>query len=95
MIDAFLSVLHAIAVAVGLMGPDIAQAGCWATVAVAVASLAVIVVVSVTTESADSSRSSRVHPTRTNVLRVSVPQSDPDAPGHILRRGPGGAVTAA
>lgn len=94
MIDAFLTVLHAIAVAVGLMGPDITQAGSWIAMAVAVASLAVVVV-SAATAFAGSSRSSRVHPTRTDVRHASVSQSDPDAPGHILRRGPGGPVPAA
>lgn len=95
MIDALLTALHAIAAAVGLMGPDIAQAGSWIAVAAAVASLAVVIIASVTSASAGSGRFSRIHPTRTDVQHASVAQSDPDAPGHILRRGPGRAIAAA
>ncbi len=42
-----------------------------------------------------ATRGSTPHPTRRIELTAPLTQSDPDAPGHIRRRGPGQATAAA
>jgi len=95
MIDALFSLLRAVVAGAGLLAPDIAQVDSWAVVALAVAALAVVVIASLSGASRDTGGQSRVHPARTDVCDAVLAQSDPDAPGHILRRGPSPAVPAA
>lgn len=96
MIDMLLALLRVAVTGAGLLAPDVAQSGSWAVVAVALAVLAAAVLVpSLSGGSAHTGDPHRAHPARTDVRDAVVAQSDPAAPGHILRRGPSPAVPAA
>lgn len=97
MIDAFLSLLRTIAASLGMIAPDVAQVGALgvAAASVAVATVALAALAVIVAAAVGGRRPSPVHPARSDVLHAPVAQSDPDAPGHILRRGPSGAVLAA
>lgn len=68
------------------------------TIASLLHSLLAAIVLIVATSSAATHvprRGSPTHPTRRSELSAPLTQSDPDAAGHVLRRGPGRAAPAA
>jgi len=97
MIDAFLTLLRVIAISVGVVPQGVTPLTSLAVVAsaVAVAAAAAMLMAAVAASTAGLSARDRVHPARSDILRAPVAQSDPAAPGHILRRGPSTAVLAA
>lgn len=62
---------------------------------VALLALAVLTLSLLATALHAASRGSTPHPTRRIELTAPLAQSDPDAPGHIRRRGPGRVTAAA
>ncbi|MEV5042057.1 hypothetical protein [Microbacterium sp. LMI1x-1-1.1] len=62
---------------------------------VALLALAVLTLALLATALHPSSRGSAPHPTRRTELTAPLGQSDPDAPGHIRRRGPSWVTAAA
>ncbi len=88
MIDTLRSVVRELISGIGMLAPDVAQIGALSAVAVAVATLAVVVLVATAASTLEGAS-----PTR--VLAAPLAQSDPDAPGHVLRRGPSRAAPAA
>ncbi|MBN9224664.1 MAG: hypothetical protein J0I51_07875 [Microbacterium sp.] len=73
---------------------DPVSTGSLVAVAVLVLSVAALVVVALATLYAGPS-GPRTHPTRHTELTAPLAQSDPDAAGHVRRRGPGLAAAAA
>ncbi|GAB2695872.1 hypothetical protein BKA24_001255 [Microbacterium marinum] len=63
--------------------------------AVAVLALAALTVALLATAAHASTRGAAPHPTRRIELAAPLAQSDPDAPGHIRRRGPSQVTAAA
>ena len=97
MIDAFLLLLRTIAVAVGILPTGVSPITSLAVVAAGIALAAAVLVVMAAGAATRPDRSAhdRIRPARSDVLSAPVAQSDPDAPGHILRRGPSAALPAA
>ncbi|MFL0565931.1 DUF6412 domain-containing protein [Microbacterium sp. 179-I 1D1 NHS] len=62
---------------------------------VALLALAVLTLALLATAVHASTRGAAPHPTRRIELTAPLAQSDPDAPGHIRRRGPGQVTAAA
>lgn len=93
MIDIIAGILRALLAAAGLLAlADPTASGSLAVVALAVAML----VLAVIAHAAHShTRGAAAHPTRCSELRAPLAQSDPDAAGHVRRRGPGRALAAA
>ncbi len=61
----------------------------------ALLALAVLTLAVLATALHATTRGSTPHPTRRIELTAPLAQSDPDAPGHVRRRGPGQATAAA
>lgn len=97
MIDAFLLLLRTIGVAVGILPTGVSPITSLAVVAagIALAAAALVVMAAGAATRPDRSAHDRIRPARSDVLSAPVAQSDPDAPGHILRRGPSAALPAA
>jgi hypothetical protein len=96
MIDAFLLVLRTIGVAVGILPAGVSPITSLAVVAAGIAlAAAVLVVMAAGAATRPIALHDRIRPARSDVLSAPVAQSDPDAPGHILRRGPSAALPAA
>lgn len=97
MIDAFVLVLRAIGVAVGVVPAGASPLPSLAVVAAGIAAAAAVVMVMAAVSATTRERTSydRIRPARSDMRRAPVAQSDPDAPGHILRRGPSAALPAA
>ncbi|EIC07506.1 MAG: hypothetical protein BGN98_09105 [Microbacterium sp. 69-7] len=97
MIDAFLLLLRTIGVAVGILPAGVSPITSLAVVAAGIALAAAVLVVMAAGAATRPDRSAhdRIRPARSDVLSAPVAQSDPDAPGHILRRGPSAALPAA
>jgi hypothetical protein len=100
MIDAFLLLLRTIGVAVGVLPAGVSPITSLAVVAavaagIALAAAALVVMAAGAATRPDRSAHDRIRPARSDVLSAPVAQSDPDAPGHILRRGPSAALPAA
>ncbi|EPD85181.1 hypothetical protein HMPREF1529_01796 [Microbacterium sp. oral taxon 186 str. F0373] len=97
MIDAFLLLLRTIAVAVGILPTGVSPITSLAVVAagIALAAAALVVMAAGAATRPDRSAHDRIRPARSDVLSAPVAQSAPDAPGHILRRGPSAALPAA
>ena len=62
---------------------------------VALLALAVLTLALIATAVHAGTRGAAPHPTRLIELTAPLAQSDPDAPGHIRRRGPGQVTAAA
>lgn len=97
MIDAIASLLRVALAEIGLLAladPTVATSS---LAAVAVVLLAVVLLTVATIASAIHAgrRGSSPHPTRHIELCAPLTQSDPDAAGHVRRRGPGQAAAAA
>lgn len=94
MIDAITGILRAMLAALGLLAlvtPD-ATAPLLAAAAIAVALLIAAVIVARTHT---RKRGPAAHPTRRAELFAPLTQSDPDAAGHVRRRGPSQVTAAA
>ncbi len=61
----------------------------------ALLALAVLTLALLATAQYAATRGSTPHPTRRIELTAPLAQSDPDAPGHVRRRGPGQVTAAA
>lgn len=95
MIDAIAGFLRAALGVVGLLTlTDPAASGSLVAVAVALAVALVVLAVVVTNRHAPA-RGPAAHPTRRTELTAPLAQSDPDAEGHVRRRGPGRLTAAA
>ncbi|AUG29097.1 MULTISPECIES: hypothetical protein [Microbacterium] len=95
MIDTLRSVVRELISGIGMLAPDVAQIGALSAVAVAVATLAVVVLVATAASTLEGASPTRVRSARSRLLAAPLAQSDPDAPGHVLRRGPSRAAPAA
>ena len=96
MTDVIAGILRAILVAVGLLAlADPTASGSLAVVAVVALAVAMLVVAVVADAARRNPRGAAAHPTRRTELRAPLAQSDPDAAGHVRRRGPGRALAAA
>lgn len=95
MIETIAALLRAMLTGLGLIAVlDPVSTGSLVAVAVLVLSVAALVVVALATLHAGPS-GPRTHPTRHTELTAPLAQSDPDAAGHVRRRGPGLVVAAA
>ncbi|ODT28273.1 MAG: hypothetical protein ABS63_05030 [Microbacterium sp. SCN 70-27] len=95
MIETIAALLRAMLTGLGLIAVlDPVSTGSLVAVAVLVLSVAALVVVALATLYAGPS-GPRTHPTRHTELTAPLAQSDPDAAGHVRRRGPGLAAAAA
>lgn len=96
MIDAITGFLGVLRAMLGLLVlADPAMSGSFVTVAVLVLAVSVVVIAVIAASVPTQQRGSAVHPTRRIELSAPLTQSDPDAAGHIRRRGPGQVVPAA
>ncbi|GAA3037335.1 hypothetical protein [Microbacterium dextranolyticum] len=96
MIDAISGLVRAMLAMLGLLAlADPAATGSLSAVAVLVLAVALLVVAVIAASVAARGLGARIHPTRRAELRAPLTQSDPAAPGHVRRRGPGRAVAAA
>ncbi|WP_061782095.1 hypothetical protein [Microbacterium hominis] len=95
MIDTLRSVVRELISGIGMLAPDVAQIGALSAVAVAVATLAVVALVATAASTLEGASPTRVRSARSRLLAAPLAQSDPDAPGHVLRRGPSRAAPAA
>jgi len=95
MIDTLRSVVRELISGIGMLAPDVAQIGALSAVAVAVATLAVVVLVATAASTLEGASPTRVRSARSRLLAAPLAQSDPDAAGHVLRRGPSRAAPAA
>lgn len=96
MIDAIADVLRGMLTVLGLLAlADAAAGGPVLTVAVVALAALLLVVAVVTATHVRAPRGSAAHPTRRAELRAPLAQSDPDAAGHVRRRGPGRLAAAA
>lgn len=97
MIDTLRFVVRELISGIGMLAPDVAQIGALSAVAVAVAvaTLAVVVLVATAASTLEGASPTRVRSARSRLLAAPLAQSDPDAPGHVLRRGPSRAAPAA
>ncbi len=66
-----------------------------AALTVALLTLAVLTLALLATALYAATRGTTPHPTRRIELTAPLAQSDPDAPGHVRRRGPGQVTAAA
>lgn len=95
MIETIAALLRAMLTGLGLIAVlDPVSTGSLVAVAVLVLSVAALVVVALATLYPGPS-GPRTHPTRHTELTAPLAQSDPDAAGHVRRRGPGVVVAAA
>lgn len=95
MIETIAALLRAMLTGLGLIAVlDPVSTGSLVAVAVLVLSVAALVVVALATLHAGPS-GPRTHPTRHTELTAPLAQSDPDAAGHVRRRGPSLVVAAA
>ncbi|SDG32186.1 DUF6412 domain-containing protein [Microbacterium sp. 77mftsu3.1] len=85
--------LHVVLEVLGLLAVDPFTSGSAFTIALL--TLAVLTLALIATVLHAASRGSTPHPTRRIELTAPLAQSDPDAPGHIRRRGPGQVSAAA
>lgn len=97
MIDAIAAVLRLALAAIGLLAlvDPVATTGSLATAAVFLLAIALLLVVAGAASALRNGHAVVTHPTRRIALHAPLAQSDPDAPGHIRRRGPGQAAQAA
>ncbi len=96
MIDIIAGILRALLAAAGLLAlTDPAASGSFAVVAVVALAVAMFVVAVIAYAAHSHTRGAAAHPTRRSELRAPLAQSDPDAAGHVRRRGPGRALAAA
>lgn len=97
MIDAFLLLLRTVGVAVGVLPAGASPITSLAVIAAGIALAVAVVVVMAAVSASTRARTShdRIRPARSDILSAPAAQSDPDAPGHILRRGPSAALAAA
>jgi len=96
MIDIIAGILRALLAAAGLLAlTDPAASGSFAVVAVVALAVAMFVVAEIAHAAYTSPRRDAAHPTRRSELRAPLAQSDPDAAGHVRRRGPGRVLAAA
>ncbi|MEI2268819.1 DUF6412 domain-containing protein [Microbacterium sp. No. 7] len=93
MIDTIVDFLRLVLQIVGFIAVDPSMSG--SALAVALLALAVLTLALLATARSAASRGSAPHPTRHIELTAPLAQSDPDAPGHIRRRGPGQVTAAA
>jgi len=86
--------LHVVLNAVGLLvAVDPSMSG--SALTIALLALAVLTLALLATALHAAARGSTPHPTRRIELTAPLAQSDPDAPGHIRRRGPSQVTAAA
>lgn len=96
MIDAVSALLRALLAALGLLALiDPVMSGSLLTVAVVAIAVTIAVVAVIAASEHTHARVSAAHPTRHAELLAPLTQSDPDAPGHVRRRGPGRVTAAA
>lgn len=97
MIDAIGSVLRVALAAIGLLAlaDPAATTGSLAAAAVILLAVTVLVVAATAATTATGRGAAPRHPTRRIELSAPLSQSDPDAAGHVRRRGPGQAASAA
>lgn len=96
MIDTLAGLVRAMLSVLGLLAlADPAANGSLAAVAVLVLAVALLVVAAIAASVAARAPAGGVHPTRRAELRAPLTQSDPAAPGHVRRRGPGRPIAAA
>lgn len=96
MIDVVLSAVRLSLATLALVAlSDPAALGVAGTVAVIIVSLVALAVATVAVTVPPAERGSRRHPTRDAELTAPLAQSDPDAAGHVRRRGPGAVLAAA
>ena len=96
MIDIIAGILRALLAAAGLLAlADPTASGSLAVVTVVALAVAMLVVAVIAHAAHSHTRGAAAHPTRRSELRAPLAQSDPDAAGHVRRRGPGRAFAAA
>lgn len=96
MIDTVIGFLREVAAWLGILTPiDPGLTGSLAALTVVLVAVAVLAVTAIALAAPARPRGARGHPTRRAELVAPLTQSDPDAAGHILRRGPGRAAPAA
>ncbi len=96
MVDTITSLLRSLFAAIGLLAlADPAASGSVATVTVMLLAAIVLIVATSGAATHMPRRGSPAHPTRRSELSAPLTQSDPDAAGHVRRRGPGQAAAAA
>ncbi|MBN9177830.1 MAG: hypothetical protein J0I43_10730 [Microbacterium sp.] len=96
MIDIIAGVLRAVLATAGLLAlADPAASSSIAVVAAVALALTMLVVAIVGAAARANPRGATSHPTRRSELRAPLAQSDPDAAGHVRRRGPGQVLAAA
>lgn len=96
MIDIIAGILRALLAATGLLAlADPTASGSLTVVAVVALALAALLVAVVADAAPAYPRGAASHPTRCSELRAPLAQSDPDAAGHVRRRGPGRVLAAA
>lgn len=96
MIDALSSFVRLFVSTVGLVAlPDAAALGVAGAVALVVVSVVALVIATIGAVVPGATGSPRRHPTRDSELTAPLTQSDPDAAGHVRRRGPGAVLSAA
>lgn len=95
MFDTIAALVRAMLVTLGLLAlVDPASSGAVVAIAVIAIAAALIIVAAVTATSR-AHAGATTHPTRRAELCAPLAQSDPDAAGHVRRRGPGQALAAA
>ncbi len=94
MVDTIVGFLRVVFEVVGrLVAVDPSASG--SALTVALLALAVLTLALFATAVHAGTRGAAPHPTRRIELTATLAQSDPDAPGHIRRRGPGQVTAAA
>jgi hypothetical protein len=96
MVDVVLSAVRLSLATLALVtGSDPAALGVAGSVALVIAAVVALAVTTVGATAPPADRGPRRHPTRAAELTAPLAQSDPDAAGHVRRRGPGAVLTAA
>lgn len=96
MSEAIADILRGTLAVLGLLAlADASAGGPVLTVAVMAIAALLLVVAAVTATRLRPPRGSAAHPTRRAELEAPLAQSDPDAAGHVRRRGPGRVTAAA
>jgi hypothetical protein len=96
MIDAIIALLRATLATIGVLAlADPSTSAPLVTTVVVALAIALLVVAMIAARADARRRPSVAHPTRRIELVAPLAQSDPDAAGHVRRRGPGQAATAA
>ncbi|KXC05580.1 hypothetical protein [Microbacterium hominis] len=95
MIDTLRSVVRELISGIGMLAPDVAQIVAQVAGAILGAMLAVVALVATAASTLEGASPTRVRSARSRLLAAPLAQSDPDAPGHVLRRGPSRAAPAA